>query len=59
MGILRPYRSGDFAVLPLLVKDLNLIELREDFTADRRGRPVRFLGRTLYLAANLPEETAG
>lgn len=35
---------------------LNTIELRKDFTADRRGRPVRLLGRTLYLAADLPAE---
>jgi len=36
---------------------LNTIELRKDFSADRRGRPVRLLGRTLYLAANVPEES--
>lgn len=35
---------------------LNTIELRKDFQEDRRGRPISFLGRTLYLARNVPQE---
>jgi GNAT superfamily N-acetyltransferase len=35
---------------------LNTVELRKDFGQDRRGRLLRFRGRQLYLAHNVPEE---
>ncbi len=35
---------------------LNTIELRKDFGANRRGRAVSIVGRTMYLGDNVPEE---
>lgn len=71
MGVLRLYHAlflsrvwlGNQAALDFYLRRgydlLNASELRKDFAADRRGRPVQLLGRTFYLAANLPEEPAG